>query len=313
MTLGDVISKMAGLKLTTVGTIDGLRRLGEFTWSSAMFTENAAVGFTNFSNATGIAAQELQKWQILGRQVNVTNGTMANSIFKLQQNLLDFRIMGKGAEPWYWIGETPEGIKSVDDMMDKLSHAAQRVPRPIMTKALMAMGLDPSMMNVLLMSSADRKRAQVASGLSDADIAAGMRFNSQFNEFKTQWTQFQYFMGETVFPYLIDFFSKINAIAENKPGAWDAVAEGLIKHGLPGGGFGDRALSIATVGLGAAVHAVAGAENKNVDVKVSINANESSVAKEVAKFVKREVGVAEQISALSDNYVTYPSGPVRQK
>ena len=212
-TLGDVASKLSGVKLTTLGVIGAFTEFGNFWKDSTLFTENAAVAFTNFSNATGLSTDSLQKWQRVGKQVNVSNDAVAGSMSRLQQKLLDVQIYGKGLDAFAFLGAMPTEHTGVDEMFNRLSKAAKVLPPDIFTRYAAQIGIEPILINMFkLTAEQQRAAAQIAPGMSASDIATANEFNKALNEFKIQWTQFMYFMGESAFPALIRGLKFVNSV-----------------------------------------------------------------------------------------------------
>ncbi len=299
-TLGDLMGKMAGMRLTTLGAIDGLMRFGNFWKDSTLFTENAAVAFTNFNSITGLGIDKLQRWQIAGRQVNVTNDQVAGSMGRLQQKLMDVQIYGRGLEPFAMLGVTPTGRDDVYTMMEKLSVAARRLPPAVFTKFAAEMGIDPNMIRLLRMTPAERRAAQVAGGLGAEDIKSAMAFNEQFNALKTQWDQFKYFLGTSVFPTLTDFFGHLNQITNANSSFLDRIKGGVGVAGNMLSFLGP--LNVDRIyGVGQKVVSYAG------DIKVAITSDQSQVAKDTAAEVNRTIAIAEQQRTLNEKYDTSPA------
>ncbi len=299
MTLGDIIGKMAGMKLTTLGVIDGLRRFGNFWKDSTFFTASASLAFTNFAAATNLSWKELQKWQIAGRMVNVDAGAVAGSIVGLQQKLIALNQYGTGLEPFAKLGVAPGSFKDVFPMMEKMSEVAQRLGGPLFNFYASMAGIDPSIIRLMLTTAAQRKEALVASGLSEADMLAGQDFNTAWNEFKIQFDQFKYYLGGVALPFLTGRLKEFNSLfSANSTSEEKAKAvSGLTWNGI-----------VSPIGTAAKylTHPGLLAHRLNGDVRVSITTDSSKVAEDTARAVSGVLSPAEQMRALGENYETFP-------
>ena len=149
-TLRDFASGMAGLKLATVSTVGSLATAGEFFLGTIKNASSAAVSFQKFTNQTSISAQELQKWQIVAKQANVSADVVAGGVLNLGSTLARLRLTGEGVMPFSILGVSPMG-----GTMDVIKSLRKRMPfiEPNQFRnQLSAMGLSPEWINIMKLS-----------------------------------------------------------------------------------------------------------------------------------------------------------------
>jgi len=149
-TLKDFLGTMGKMRMSTLATIGALGTIGGYIMGTVDQASNAAVAFQKFSNRTGLSAQELQRWQIVAKQANVSADAVAGSVMNLQSRLANVRLTGQGIKPFQILGISPLG--NAFDILTKLRARMGEVSPDVFTNLIQEMGLDPSMVNVLKLS-----------------------------------------------------------------------------------------------------------------------------------------------------------------
>jgi hypothetical protein len=149
-TLKDFLGSMGKMRMSTLATIGALGTIGTYILGVTDSASNAAVSFQKFSNQTGLSAQELQRWQIVAKQANVSADTVAGSVKNLQSRLATVRLTGQGIKPFQILGISPLG--NAFEIMTKLRERMGQVSPDVFSNLIQEMGLDPSMVNVLKLS-----------------------------------------------------------------------------------------------------------------------------------------------------------------
>jgi len=149
-TLKDFLGSMGKMRMSTLAAIGALGTIGGYILGVTDQASNAAVSFQKFSNQTGLSAQELQRWQIVAKQANVSADAVAGSVKNLQSRLATVRLTGQGIKPFQILGISPLG--NAFDILTKLRARMGEVSPDVFTNLIQEMGLDPSMVNVLKLS-----------------------------------------------------------------------------------------------------------------------------------------------------------------
>ena len=149
-TLKDFLGSMGKMRMSTLATIGALGTIGTYIMGTVDQASNAAVAFQKFSNQTGLSAQELQRWQIVAKQANVSADAVAGSVKNLQSRLATVRLTGQGIKPFQILGISPLG--NAFDILTKLRARMGEVSPDVFSNLIQEMGLDPSMVNVLKLS-----------------------------------------------------------------------------------------------------------------------------------------------------------------
>lgn len=159
------------------------------------FGMNAGQSLQDFSNLTGLSAQELQKWQYAARQFGVANESVEGSLKALQQALGD-QQMGTGQIAGFSRVAETVGIdidKAYDDsfyMMGKLQQFAQKFKGSASEKnsILRSFGVDEGMIIALNKAAFTKERMGKADILGKGETDELAKFNVAFanieNKFK---------------------------------------------------------------------------------------------------------------------------------
>lgn len=120
-----------------------------------------AVALANFSNQTGLSAQELQKWQIAAQMSNLAMSAeeVTQRVQTLQQKITQLQLTGEGAAPFALLGIDPNG--GALSVLDQLREKIKGLTRPVAVNLLEQLGLGGDFINVLELS---RKEFDAMSG-----------------------------------------------------------------------------------------------------------------------------------------------------
>ena len=175
------IKSILELKTATMLTGLGLGTLEEFFRSSITSSSQAAVNFQKFTNQTNLSWQELQRWQIVARQANVSAETIASGVFNLQMNLA---ALARGEGPigaFQKLGIGPEG--NPFQIIERLRAESKRIAPAQMTDLVQQIGLSPEWMNVIRLPDeqfAEFKKA--AFGMSAEGEKSILEMTKSWNE-----------------------------------------------------------------------------------------------------------------------------------
>lgn len=180
-TLKDFIGSMGRMRLSTLSTIGALGTVGSYIMGIVDQSSNAAVSFQKFSNQTGLSSQELQRWQIVAKQANVSAGDIAGSIQNLQSKLATIRLTGQGVKPFQILGISPLG--NAFDILTKLRQKMGQVSPDVFTNLIQEMGLSPDMVNVLKLSDQEFANfVSTAHGMSPQIETNVLKMTEAFNK-----------------------------------------------------------------------------------------------------------------------------------
>lgn len=190
-TLKEVAEKIANLPVDAAAAIAGMAGISLELGRMAEEAINTSVAFQAFSNQTGLSWQELQKWQIVATQANVSAQAVATSVSTLERNLAEIRLGRGNIAPFQMLGISPVG-QDAFGVLRQLRERIKNMNPATATNIASQMGLSPEMMNVLRLS--DKQFTEFANhvhGLTE-------RQEKDFLDAKLAITQF----GET-FKYMM--------------------------------------------------------------------------------------------------------------
>lgn len=87
LTIGNLVKSMGALEVASVGQIAILAALADKLRDITVASINSALGFGEYSAATGASTTELQKWQAAAAHVGVSNEDIAASLGAISQGL----------------------------------------------------------------------------------------------------------------------------------------------------------------------------------------------------------------------------------
>lgn len=146
-TLKDVASKIAGLPADAAAAIAGMAGISLELSKMAQEAMHTAVAFQAFTNQTGLSWQQLQRWQIVAEQANVSTDAVATSISGLERNLAEIRLGRGNIAPFQMLGIDPR--QDAFGVLEQLRKRIKGLNPATATNMITQMGLSPDMMNVL--------------------------------------------------------------------------------------------------------------------------------------------------------------------
>ncbi len=152
LTVKQFISSVGELQAATVAGADGLINMSEKFVQLAEQAYNAAASFQMFESQTGLSSQELQKWQIVAEEANVSAEAMASGISTLQRNLAEIRLGRGNISPFLLAGVNPNG-KNAFEVLDQLRERIKGLDSATATNIISQMGLSPETIQVLRLSN----------------------------------------------------------------------------------------------------------------------------------------------------------------
>lgn len=146
-TLKEVAKTIADLPLDAAAAIAGLAGISFELSHMAEEALKTAIGFQMFSSETGLSWQELQKWQIVAEQANVSAESVASSVSALQRNLAEIRLGRGNIAPFQMLGINPN--QDAFAVINQLRSRIKGLNPAMATNMISQMGLSPDMMHVL--------------------------------------------------------------------------------------------------------------------------------------------------------------------
>lgn len=163
--LKEFIGDLGDMRIGTLANISSVAALAAELFKLGNEAINASVNFQKFSNQTGLSWRELQRWQIVGEQANVSAETIAGSISALQKNMAEIRLGRGNIAPFQMLGIGVNG--NAFTVLDKLRDRIRGLDAATATNIIEQMGLSGEMINVLKLSNEEfYKLGKTVGGLS---------------------------------------------------------------------------------------------------------------------------------------------------
>lgn len=199
VTLGDLVSKFGELEIASLREIAVLTTFAAKMGRIADQAMATAVAFSNFENQTDLSSQELQRWQIVAEQANVSADAVSNSVVGLQRAIASFRL-GKGDIAAF----SMLGIRDPRDaftVLETLRKRIQSLRSPTAVNLMQQIGIDPRMINVLRLSNEEfRKFSSTARGLSPEQVDRYLQLRLELNQLHLVLTNIGYQASERFMP-----------------------------------------------------------------------------------------------------------------
>lgn len=202
LTVKDLIGKFGDLDAVSTSVIGGLAVMGEKFAQLADRAFDAAAGFEMFTSQSGLSAQELQKWQIVAEQANVSAGAVASSVMGLQKQLAEIRLGRGNIAPFQMLGISSN--QSAFGVLSQLRERLRGMDRATATNLISQMGLDPSMIQLLSLSNRQfNEFAKTISGMSSTQEKAFLKGKLAMTQFNLTARQAGYDLVATFGPVFI--------------------------------------------------------------------------------------------------------------
>ncbi len=143
---------------------------------------NAAVGFQMFTSQTGLSWKELQRWQIVAQQANVSAEAVASSITTLERQMAEIRLGRGNIAPFQMLGIGTN--QNAFQVLDQLRERIKGLNPATATNLISQMGINPEMMHVLQMSNEEFARlSHTVAGMSGDQEGSFLRAKQTLVQF----------------------------------------------------------------------------------------------------------------------------------
>jgi hypothetical protein len=216
----DFVSSIGELPVKAAAGIAALAGISLSITHMANDAMDAAAAFGAFEAQTGLSAQELQRWQNIAVQANVSAETVTSSVSSLQRQLSDIR-MGRGnISPFQILGIDPR--QDAFKVIDQLRARVKGMDRPTATNLISQMGLTPDMMQVLTLSDAKFKEfGRTVSGMSPKAVQEFARLKLELTKLKLELHELMFKaiavllpiinpLIHTIFPAMASILSRVS-------------------------------------------------------------------------------------------------------
>lgn len=228
LTVRDLIGKFGDLDAVSASVVGGLGVMGEKFAELADRAFEAAAGFEAFSSQSGLSAQELQKWQIVAEQANVSAGAVANSVMSLQKQLAEIRLGRGNIAPFQMLGISSQ--QSAFGVLTQLRDRLRGMDRATATNLISQMGIDPSMIQLLTLSNEKfAEFTKTISGMSEVQEKSFLRGKLAMVQFNQQARQSGYDLVAIFGPVFIRGLEASASVLYLMGKALTGVNEGLTK------------------------------------------------------------------------------------
>lgn len=181
----DFAKTVANLPLDLASAITALAGIEYELTKVAQEAMNAAVGFQLFSNQTGLSWQELQKWQIVAQQANVSAEAVASSVTGIARGLAEIRLGRGNIAPYQILGIGTN--QNAFQVLEQLRQRIKGLEPALATNLIAQMGLDPSLINVLRLSNDEFARlSHTVAGMSGDQEGSFLRAKQSLVQFGLQ-------------------------------------------------------------------------------------------------------------------------------
>ncbi len=170
-TLRDVAKTIADLPVDAAAAIAGMAGISLELGKMAEEALATSVAFEAFSNQTGLSWQQLQRWQIVAQQANVSAESVASSVSQLERNLAEIRLGRGNIAPFQMLGINAGPGQSAFGVLEELRKRIRGLNPATATNLVSQMGLSPEMMNVLKLSDSQfREFGEHVHGISTRQL-----------------------------------------------------------------------------------------------------------------------------------------------
>jgi hypothetical protein len=188
LSVKELVSTFGELEAATVAEAGALADLAFKFVGLAEQAYNAAAAFQMFESQTGLSSQELQKWQIVAEQANVSTEAMASGINALQRNLAEIRLGRGNIAPFQMLGIGPN--QNAFQVLDQLRDRIKGLDSATATNIITQMGLSPETIQVLRLSN------QEFSKLAATEKSMSVNQERSFLEGKQSLVRFEHALKE---------------------------------------------------------------------------------------------------------------------
>lgn len=207
----DLISKFGDLEAATLAEGAGLVALAAGLGMVADKAMDVAVAFQRFESTTGLSSQELQKWQIVAMQANVSAETISSSVSGLQMNLAKIRIGQGNISPFLMLGVTD--MRDAFSVLEQLRSRIKYVNPAMAANLLQQAGISPDMLRVLQLSNVEFARfIQTARGMSTVQAQGFLQMRQELVQIGLELRDVGYAAASTLKPFIDDLFMCVQGV-----------------------------------------------------------------------------------------------------
>ena len=205
----DFVQSLGEIPLTAAADIAALAGVD---YELVKITQNAmaaAVGFQMFSAETGLSWKELQTWQIVAEQANVSADTVASSVNALERQLAEIRLGRGNIAPFQLLGISAN--QNAFGVLNQLRERIKGLNPAMATNLVSQMGLDPSMIHLLQLSNTEFARlSKTVSGMTGDQEGSFLRAKQSL----VQFGLVAKYVGFEVVGHLIDGLYMLGGIVQ---------------------------------------------------------------------------------------------------
>lgn len=200
LSVKDLVRGFGELEVATLGEIGALTTIVTKLAGVAQAAMATAAVLSIFTTTTGLSAQELQHWQIVAQQANVSAEAVASTVESLTANLAAIRLGQGNIAPFQALGLDPSG-KNAFAVLDELRERIKGLSAPVASNILRQMGIDPAMLAILRLTNAEfSKLAKAAHGMTPQQEAAFLRMKEAMTKFQLGAAD----LGRNIAVYLVE-------------------------------------------------------------------------------------------------------------
>jgi hypothetical protein len=171
---------------------------------------NASVAFQMFGSQTGLSWQELQKWQIVAQQANVSADAVTQSVTSLQRQMAEIKLGRGNIAPFQILGIDPR--QDAFSVLRQLRERLRGVEPAMATNLIQQMGIDPSMIQLLRLSNTEfEKLSKTVKGMTSGQEKVFLEAKKNLVQFRIEA---QHLGIEVVAPLVQDFNQLVTYIGK---------------------------------------------------------------------------------------------------
>jgi len=252
-TLNDFIGDLGQLKLASLSNIASIAGMTAELIKLGTEATNIAIGFQMFTNQTGLSSQELQRWQLVAQQANVSAEAVAGSVSALQRNLAEIKLGRGNISPFQMLGISPRG--NAFDVLTQLRGKMGKYDAATMTNLAAQMGITPDMINLLRLSNDEfAKLAKTTRGLTTEQQT---QFLKTKQSLVSMGLEFKYFGIDVAYHFLTAMEGIINSFRQLHFW-WPGIIAAVVALGVAFAPIATAALALLAVFEDLAVYARGG-------------------------------------------------------
>jgi hypothetical protein len=210
-TVRDFGKALLDLPLAAAGAIPAVTGMSLELGEMASQALRTATSLQIFTSMTGLNAQQLQRWQVVAKQVGIDQGAVTSSVEGITQMLAAVQ-MGQGAgylQPLAWLGVQWRGKNAYQILQELMTPGEHNILKPaIEARALTGIGVNPELMRILNGITVPQFNRMAQTGV----ISAGQE--KAFADLYRIFQQFELQIRQDFYPALMAAVPLIKQFAE---------------------------------------------------------------------------------------------------